>query len=78
MINEKGATHVVIHPFDGAVSYRNGDRVNALGWKNTDKLVGSKFLRPLSPSELRAPTVDTSTPAPAKRTVVLKKLVVKK
>lgn len=81
VINEKNATHIVTHPFDGGgKSYVNGDRVNASSFKNVAQLVTSKYLRPMTVVEAAQirPVADTPKLAPVKKKMVLKKLFIPK
>jgi len=57
------ATHVVCKPLPIATGVLpSGTPVDASGWRNTDRLVASRYLRPL-----RADEQDNQSGAPVKR-----------
>jgi hypothetical protein len=65
-------THVVIRAFDvSGTNVQPGQLVDASGWKNTERLVSTKYLRVATPVDRKALTVTDTRPK-------AKKLVLKK
>lgn len=68
-------THVVTRPFDsGGRRLMTGDMVDASSWKNTERLVSTKYLRPASPVDLKHGSPVTPSAGASK----FKKLIRKK
>lgn len=70
------ATHIVIHPFDSnGKRLENGTPVDASGWKNTEKLVACKYLRPINPGDRVRASAAVDSPKTFKKKL---KLTIKK
>lgn len=67
-------THVVLRPFDAAGNrLMAGTLVDASDWKNTERLVSTKYLRPASPADRNREVANVSAGASKIKKLIRKK-----